>query len=35
MVLLDALFLVGMTTATIVIVSHALVSPLGPFEGDE
>lgn len=35
MALLQALFLVGMTTATIVIVSLALVQPLGPFDGDQ
>ena len=32
---LDAVLLVGLVTTTIAIVSHALVSPLGPFDGDE
>jgi len=32
---LDALFLVGLVTASIAIASHALVSPLGPPDGDD
>jgi hypothetical protein len=32
---LDALLLVGLVTASIAIVSHALVQPLGPFDGDD
>lgn len=35
MALLDALFLVGLVTASIAIVSHALVSHLGPPDGDD
>lgn len=31
----DALFLVGLVTASIAIASHALVSPLGPPDGDD